>query len=272
MKSIKYFSYTLILLSALSFGFISLTHPNDITNFPELSYQLLKAVKDQKDPAALIQQLAEADENELFAQLKTDQEKKVFWINIYNAFTQIKLSKEPELYEDRGAFFRLDFIQIAGRTLSLDRIEHDFLRKSKIKISLGYLSKPFVASYIKKYRVKKLDYRIHFVLNCGAADCPKVRLLRPATLEQQLEQATREYIHETSVYKEEEKAVYVTPLMSWFRADFGGKRGTRKILKKHQFIPEDTKASIKFNKYDWTLKLGTFQEDAPFSADQDSEK
>ncbi|NJO01158.1 MAG: DUF547 domain-containing protein [Bacteroidia bacterium] len=172
-------SWFLLVCLSLPVGF---GQPGGLPAFPmpedylDLSVALLEKVRDQQDYAPIVQKLAEASELELMSQLTNDAAKKAFWINIYNAFTQIKLGEAPALYENRGQFFKLNFIHIAGRALSLDQIEHDFLRKSKIKLSLGYLSKPFSAHYIKKYRVNKLDYRVHFALNCGAASCPPVRV------------------------------------------------------------------------------------------------
>lgn len=248
-----------ILFIGLFFGTASRFKPEK-PDYLQVSIDLLEAVKDKKSPQAYIDLLAQAKDTELLAQLGDDDARKVFWINVYNAFVQIKLGKEPELFENKGKFFKLEFIQIAGRTISLDVIEHDFLRRSKIKISLGYLSKWFVPKYKKNYRVDQLDYRIHFVLNCGAKSCPEILILRPEKVEAQMEEAAREYLTETTAYNKEENKVAVTPLMSWFRGDFSGKGGVLKILKKHQILEEAEKPKVDYQDYDWTLALGTFKD------------
>jgi hypothetical protein len=38
--------------------------------------------------------------------------------------------------------------------------------------------------------------------------------------------------------------------MSWFRGDFGNKRGVRKICKKIQYHTEDSKPCLEYKTYD----------------------
>jgi hypothetical protein len=47
--------------------------------------------------------------------------------------------------------------------------------------------------------------------------------------------------------------------MSWFRADFGGKKGMIAILKKHGLIAAEAFPKIRFKKYDWTLELNNYK-------------
>jgi hypothetical protein len=50
--------------------------------------------------------------------------------------------------------------------------------------------------------------------------------------------------------------VTVTPLMSWFRGDFGGKKGVIKdFLVPYGIIPEGLDASLSYGDYDWNLEL-----------------
>ncbi|MFZ1749569.1 MAG: hypothetical protein WAU01_05235, partial [Saprospiraceae bacterium] len=39
-------------------------------------------------------------------QIATDEQKYAFWLNMYNAYIQVILSKYPEKYDDRGTFFK----------------------------------------------------------------------------------------------------------------------------------------------------------------------
>ena len=217
----------------------------------KLSVQFLEAVKNDRDPSATITKLANLDAENLAENLATDAEKKTFWINVYNATVQYKLKRNPELFEDRDAFFGEDRMTIAGEKISLDLMEHGILRHSKNKLSKGYLNKIFVSDYEKMMRVEEVDPRIHFVLNCGATSCPPVRILRYATFEQQMERATRQFLQNTTEVKEDE--VHVTRLMSWFSNDFGA---TIPFLKKYDALPEDsTIDDVEFKEYDWTMKL-----------------
>ena len=46
--------------------------------------------------------------------------------------------------------------------------------------------------------------------------------------------------------------------MSWFRGDFGGKNGAKKILLDYKITPEKPKY-LDFKTYDWTLLLGNYR-------------
>ncbi|MGI8581046.1 MAG: DUF547 domain-containing protein, partial [Chitinophagaceae bacterium] len=107
-------------------------------------------------------------------------------------------------------------------------------------------------------RADKLDYRIHFALNCGAKSCPPIAFYTPETLDTQLELATNAYLASEADYDSTNNIIKLPKLMSWFRADFGGKKGMIKILKKHNIIPAEAYPKINFKKYDWTLYLNNY--------------
>ncbi|MEO7044118.1 MAG: DUF547 domain-containing protein, partial [Ferruginibacter sp.] len=188
-----------------------------------------------------------------------DDEKKAFWINLYNGYTQVILKQDAGKYKDRGKFFKSKQIEIAGKKFSLDDIEHGILRHSKIKWSLGYLNKIFPGKTEKKLRVAELDYRIHFALNCGAKSCPPIAFYNPENLDHQLDIATKAYLMGESNYDIVKDIVYVPTLMSWFRRDFGGKKGIKKLLKKIGLISFESNPKIKFKKYDWNLFLDHYK-------------
>ena len=82
--------------------------------------------------------------------------------------------------------------------MSLDDIEHGILRRSKIKWSEGYFNKLFPSKFEKENRVNKVDYRIHFALNCGARSCPPIAFYDPEKLDKQLDVATMIYLKSCS--------------------------------------------------------------------------
>ncbi len=133
----------------------------------DISQQLLLAAKTKEPTDSLVNIIKSITETNLETQLNNDNTKKAFWINLYNASTQVLLSKNIKKYKDRSSFFGDKQIEIAGERLSLDNNEHGILRHSKLKWSLGYLNKLFSSAFEKKNRVDTLDYRIHFALNCG---------------------------------------------------------------------------------------------------------
>jgi len=225
----------------------------------ELSQQLLLAAKTQAPTDTIAAQLSRIQEKDLTGQLVSDNDKKAFWINLYNAYTQIILSKNPEQYKKRSTFFGNKVIFVAGKHLSLDQIEHGILRRSKVKWSLGYLNKLFPAAFEKRNRVGKVDYRIHFSLNCGARSCPPIAFYKSGQLDQQLDIATKVYLQGECVYDSNNNAVIVPALMNWFRRDFGGKKKMKILLKKLSVVPENKNPAIHFKKYNWDLFLANYK-------------
>lgn len=213
--------------------------------------------RDGEDVYYLKQALEKADSEMLAKQLGTDQQKKAFWINVYNAYILDILKKSPEKYNDRSRFFKDKQISIAGTLLSFADIEHGILRRSKNQYSLGFFNKWNISDFEKKMRVDKVDYRIHFALNCGAASCPPVQIYEWTRLDDQLNRATRFYLSENCTFDENKKTVFITPLFSWFRKDFGGLRGVKKILLDHNIVPNND-VKLKTTEYDWTLDLNNF--------------
>lgn len=209
---------------------------------------------DDTQTIEILSGLAKIDASELSLELNTDKEKFAFWINIYNSHILFFLKKNPEWYLNRNLFFKKKLIVIAGEQLSFDLIEHGILRKSAIKYSLGYLNKWCVSKFEKQFRVKNNDPRLHFALNCGAKSCPIIKLYNSETLDLELDKNTRYYL---SLNVELGKDYISLPLLfSWFRADFGGKKGIRSFLEKYEITSKnDCKKKIIFSDYDWTLEL-----------------
>ncbi|MAU26817.1 MAG: hypothetical protein CMH48_12710 [Muricauda sp.] len=228
------------------------------TDFNRLSEEFLQHIKDGKDTEAFQEQLANTTLDELANTLQTDEQRYAFWINIYNAYIQVVLSKNPKYYDDRRAFFGDEQLHIAGEMVSFEKIEHGILRKSQWPLGLGYVRKWFPGRFERKLRVKERDYRIHFALNCGAKDCPPVAIYTPERIKEQLQKGTEIYLKRTSDYNEKTKTVAVTSLFNWFRGDFGGKSGVKKILKNHKIIPTTKGVDLQYKNYDWTLDLDNF--------------
>jgi hypothetical protein len=228
------------------------------TSLVALSQKLLYAVRTEDSSDVLVEQLSRADMHNIYKQLSNDANKKAFWLNIYNAFVQRILKANPGKYKNKHAFFTDKQIVIAGQYMSMDDIEHGILRRSKVKWGLGYLNKLFPSSNEKRSRVKKLDKRIHFALNCGAKSCPPVAFYASEKIDHQLELATKSYLKTEVEYDKSSGIVSVPAIMGWFRADFGGKKGIKKLLVEHGMIDAGAKVRLQFKKYDWTLFLNNY--------------
>jgi hypothetical protein len=229
---------------------------NKWTNF---SVELLESVKAKQPTEALQNQLAKVSPDELAKHLKSDDQKKAFWINVYNAYIQILLSNNPELYEDRGDFFSEPRMKIAGKMLSFDDIEHGIIRSSELKLALGLVKNPFADDFEKKFRTEKTDSRIHFALNCGAKSCPLVAIYTASNYDEKVDRVAKHFLNKVSKYDENEQTVYTTTLFSWFRGDFGGKDGVLKTLVEYEVIP-NAEVDVEYSDYDWTMSLGNYYE------------
>ncbi len=225
----------------------------------KLSQDFMYAAKTGDSTSVFEQQLMTVTFDALIKLLSTDDEKKAFWINLYNGYVQSLLKRNPDSFKNRSSFFKSKQITVAGLKLSLDDIEHGILRRSKIKWSAGYLGKLFTGKTEKQLRVNKLDYRLHFALNCGAKSCPPVAFYNPENLTAQLDIAATAYLTGEAEYNNTENLVKLSAIMGWFRKDFGGKKGMIRLLKQKAVIPEDVHPKIKFKQYDWTLYLNNYQ-------------
>lgn len=250
MKKIFLITFCLIVTS---------TYSQNTINYVEVSKQLLENIKNKNSFETQVSVLEKTSLENLVAGLKTDKQKIAFWVNVYNAFIQISLTENPKAYEDKGAYFKKERVKIAGEILSFDDIEHAILRKSRIKISLGYLRKWFRPKWERKLRVDDIDWRIHFALNCGAKSCPPVAIYSAENLDKEFDFMTTKFLNDQTTYNKTDKTANTVALFSWFRGDFGGLSGAKKILFNYKITPEKPK-KINFNKYDWTLSLGNYRE------------
>jgi hypothetical protein len=227
-------------------------------DYNALSQQFLENIREGKDSGWFQSTLENTTLQTLARALATDHQKIAFWVNVYNGYIQLILSKNPERYKNRDEFFKSEQIPVAGRKISFAQIEHGILRKSQWELGLGYFRKWFPDEFERELRVEDPDYRIHFALNCGAKSCPPIAIYQPAGLNKQLNTATRSYLKRTSTFNKEDNEVVVTALFKWFRGDFNGSNGIRRILVKFGVIASGANVELTYAEYDWTLDLDNF--------------
>jgi hypothetical protein len=226
------------------------------TSLLRLSEQLLYSVKTELPTNTLESELANLNMKQLTRGLNNDESIKTFWINMYNAWFQILAGRERMT---RPAIFTAKTITIAGKKFSLDNIEHDILRRYRWKYSLGYFPRFFPGRLIKQLAVSTIDYRIHFALNCGAKSCPPITFYQYENINTQLDLATRNFLKTETEVDIEKKKLTTSKILSWFRGDFGGKKGVRKII--GEVLGKDlTGYTVRFKEYDWSRVLGNYRE------------
>lgn len=221
-----------------------------------LSQDFLYDLKDGNSGEEYIHQLAQITLEDLELNLNTKAEKLTFWVNIYNALVQYRLLQEPSLFDDRSEFFTRAWLDIAGIRMSYDDIEHGIIRNSRVKLGLGYLKNLTAPYWQKKLRNTDIDGRVHFVLNCGAKSCPFIPILSDQNFDDRLDTLAKNYL--SKITEVNGSQVRTSPLFSWFRGDFGGKRGVKKLLLTYGLIESVSDCHLEYLPYDWTLETGNY--------------
>lgn len=170
------------------------------------------------------------------------------WINAYNALTIRLILDHPDVASIRdidGAWDSKHFT-VAGRSLTLNAIEHDILR------------------------VEYPDARLHMVLVCAARSCPE--LLSDAftadQLEAQLDAASRSFVADVTRNRFDpmSNTLHVSHIFEWYGGDFvsgyaergGGSdhaaaiRGFFSVYLEHEAVASPD-VGVEWLDYDWRL-------------------
>jgi hypothetical protein len=225
-----------------------------------LSRRLLEGVRRGEDTAGERRRLAAFDPDALLAALDSDARRLAFWCNVYNAYAQHLLAADPDRWKRRWLFFRRSLLPVAGRSLSLDDVEHGLLRRSMSSIGLGYLPRLRPDAFERRARVDERDPRVHFALNCGAESCPPIASYDADAIDDQLDLAAGGYLDATVEYDAERDLARVPRLFLWYRGDFGGRDGIVAFLREYDATPADADPTLRYRGWDWSLRRGAFVE------------
>lgn len=202
-----------------------------------VNYTQLKANPEKLERYLDLLAVAEPTELSYNAQL-------VFWVNAYNALVikgvidHYPTTSVRKVKWFNGFFSRLKF-QVAGKTYTLNQIEHGIIR------------------------TEFADPRVHFVLVCASTSCPPLgnRAFSAETIEEHLETATFNFVQNPEQVRIDraKRRVYLSKIFKWYTEDFEiGYAGVADFLADY-LPPEDAEfvlaADIKFHHldYDWTL-------------------
>ncbi|MDA9970442.1 DUF547 domain-containing protein [Flavobacteriaceae bacterium] len=159
-------------------------------------------------------------------------EKMAYWINAYNAYTiQLILNNYPtESIKDIKDPWGQTFFEIGGKMISLNTIEHEILRP------MG-------------------DPRIHFAIVCASESCPKLLncAYEAKSLTDQLDQAAREFINDTSKNSISESKITISKIFKWFKSDFPKGDAFINYLNKYSTVKIFPDININYKTYNWSL-------------------
>lgn len=171
-------------------------------------------------------------------------EQRAFWINLYNALTvEVILDNYPldSIRDISSGFFSsgpwgLELVEIDGKALTLDDIEHRILRPI--------------------WR----DARIHYAVNCASLGCPNLQrqAFTGANADSLMDRAAREFINHERGVKLLDGKLEVSSIFNWFADDFGA--SDREVIEHlRAYADDDLKAAlegidrISDDDYDWRL-------------------
>ena len=169
-----------------------------------------------------------------------------YFINGYNSYTvklildNFKDGKPPKSIRRIGGLFsnpwKISFAVLGGKTYSLDNIEHDIIR------------------------VRFSEPRIHFAVNCASKSCPILisDAYEGATLDDQLETSTREFLENVQHNYLEGTTLYVSSLFKWYKEDFNDDPLSFFLAHTSPTFQQSLRSKvdqigIKYLDYDWSL-------------------
>jgi len=195
--------------------------------------------------------------------LATLQQKKAFWVNLYNILV-IHGAIELDIHEsvkDISGFFEKIVYRIGEEIYSPDDIEHGILRGNRHPPHSIFA--PFGSSDPRlRHIVDPTDPRIHFSLVCGSSSCPPINFYTPERIDEELDIAAAGFINGPEVEIDiSQNLLRLSPIFKWYRSDFGGYDGVLNYLirytdhggKKDFLIERGLAADVEWKEYDWSL-------------------
>ena len=158
-------------------------------------------------------------------------ERLAYYINLYHAATvKLILNNYPtkSIKSIKGPWSK-KWVKVGDELLSLGYIEHKILRK---------MNEP----------------RIHFAINCASYSCPKLvnSAFTVANMEQELEQATKDFVNDTTRNQFGEKAK-LSEIFKWYKSDFTDNGTLLEYIAKYSNKNINIKSKIGYLDYDWSL-------------------
>lgn len=157
-----------------------------------------------------------------------------FYINAYNLLVIDGILKKYPVKSplNINGFFDQKTHTVAGKSLTLNSIENNILRKSYPK-----------------------EARFHFALVCAGLGCPPLinEAYLPSKLDAQLQRQTVKAINDNNFIKVEGKKVKISQIFEWYAQDFKQYGSYIDFLNIYRKTPIDSNAKVSFYTYNWTL-------------------
>jgi len=163
--------------------------------------------------------------------INSKNEKLAYYINLYNAATvKLILDNYPiNSIKDIKSPWDKKIVKIGEELVSLGYIEHKILRK---------MNEP----------------RIHFAINCASYSCPQLMntIFTASKMEQQLEEATKIFINDTTRNQFGEK-INLSKIFKWYKNDFTDDVSLLEYITKYSQKEINIKGKVSYLNYNWNL-------------------
>jgi len=164
--------------------------------------------------------------------------------NAYNVFTLVGVTRAWPVKSVKNirfafGFFTRDEWVVGGDKKSLNDVEKKILRD--------------------------LDPRIHFIINCASASCPKLldEVLTAENVEALMDRATRDFLNDPAKnqFDRENDVWRLSKIFDWYQNDWGKKKDVIAFIQRYR---EDlrgwTPDKVEYLDYDWALNGPTGKE------------
>lgn len=159
------------------------------------------------------------------------------WINAYNILMINIIVENPKIESVKqldsifSSIWKKKVGVVAGKTYSLDEIEHDILRG------------------------KFQEARIHFALNCSAISCPDLAnfAYEGKHLDEQLAHQTKRFLeNKTKGMATKGTTLYLSKLFKWYKGDFDS--DPKEWLIQNGYLDRNAQVGrISYMSYNWAL-------------------
>ena len=177
-----------------------------------------------------------------------------YWINAYNAavlVTVLEYYPIDSVGDVKAPFVLRPFLFGKSRLAGFFYFQHVLLGGEKM--SLYDLENKIIRGYGEP--------RIHFAINCASVGCPLLpkHAFHPSTLDADLDRETLRFFASPEKLRidHEARVVWLSPILDWFREDFGGDllAYVRRYVSPERRAELDRAANyeLRFMEYDWRL-------------------
>lgn len=200
---------------------------NNVSSSGKVNYVSIK-----KDLKTLEVAIVYYQENTPKSSWSTNQ-KLAYWINAYNLFTiKLVVDNYPTSSIKNisgGKPWDKKFIELDGKTMSLNDIENGIIRKQ--------FNEP----------------RIHFAVNCASVSCPKLlnQEYTSSNLNTLLDKQAKRYINDKNENTFTSNSAKISNIFDWYKDDFKG--GVIPFLNKYLASPLPADTKISYEEYNWNL-------------------